>query len=493
MKSKIVNYCKAGFPILRIQTTEEMKAIRAVKEAADELHRGCWLFSITTGMTNMSDATVNKQIDDPNKAIQFIESVPEKNIFILLDPNDWMKDGFFRRTLKDAVAKMRSGNPIVLVSPVFENSTDIDHLVKPVTSDLPGQEDIRKIISDIAPAELIEKCDMDAVLRSCSGMTEDEIADSIALSMVEMKSLAPSVIMREKIVSLGKRDYMNLIENDTTMDDIGGLEILKSWISKRKRAFSSEAKKFNLPTPKGILLTGIPGCGKSMAAKAIGVALDVPVLQLNVGSLMSQWVGSSENNMREAIKIAEAMSPIVLWLDEIDKQIGGSGDSHEVTKRLMSYLLTWLEEKKSDVFVVATANNIEALASAFPELLRKGRWDEIFFVDTPNQNEREEIFKIHVQKFGRKIKSGEVATLAIKSDGFSGAEIAAAVRDAMFDAFDDDSDLTWGHIMASINATTPISKFSAETIGRIRDWAATRTRKASAEDLKSKPKRNIET
>jgi SpoVK/Ycf46/Vps4 family AAA+-type ATPase len=492
MKKRIMNYCKAGFPILRIQTTEEAKALRAAKEASDELSRGCFVFSITAGMINLSTGAADKSIDDPIKALGFVRSATPKNVFVFLDPGEWVKDGFFRRTLKDLVSVLRSGNPIIFVSPGFDKCEDIDFLVNSITPSLPTPDEIKKIIGDITPEEIVKHADIDNVVRSCSGMSEDEVSDSISLSLVESKDLSPSIIMREKISSLGKRDYMNLIENEISMKDIGGLEVLKEWIGKRRMAFSKEAKEFGLPSPKGVLLTGIPGCGKSLAAKAFGAVLGVPVLQLNIGSLMSQWVGSSENNMREAIRIAEAMSPIVLWLDEIDKQIGGAGDSHEVTKRLMSFLLTWLEEKKSEVFVVATANNVEALAGAFPELLRKGRWDEIFFVDTPNDAERRAIFEIHISKFKRNPKDFSIATLASESAGFSGAEIAASVRDAMFDAYEDGEELATEYILNSVKNTTPISKFSSDTIERVRAWAASRTRKASASDVSVKYKRNVE-
>jgi SpoVK/Ycf46/Vps4 family AAA+-type ATPase len=262
---------------------------------------------------------------------------------------------------------------------------------------------------------------------------------------------------------------------------VGGLELLKGWLSRRGAAFSEAARKFGLPEPKGLLLLGVQGCGKSLTAKAIAASWRLPLLRLDMGRIFSGLVGSSEENLRRAIRTAESVAPVVLWVDEIEKGLSGlasSGSSDGgVTARVFGTFLTWLQEKTAPCFVVATANRIELLP---PELLRKGRFDEIFFVDLPAAPERQEILRIHVARRRRDPAGFDLPALAHASVGFSGAELEQAVVSALHEAFAEGGELSQRHLERAIAESLPLSVTMAEEIGELRRWASTRTRPASA-------------
>jgi SpoVK/Ycf46/Vps4 family AAA+-type ATPase len=286
------------------------------------------------------------------------------------------------------------------------------------------------------------------------------------------------------------------------MTDVGGLSNLKDWLVKRGRGFDKGAKDFGLTYPRGILLLGIPGTGKSLTAKAIGNEWHFPLLRLDMGKIFGGIVGESEKNIREALNIAEAIAPSILWIDEIEKGMSGISSSGNTdggtTARVLGTFLTWMQEKTKPVFVVATANDISQLP---PELLRKGRVDEIFFVDLPTEKEREEIIKIHLTKKNRKPEKFKIQELAKQSKGFSGAELEEVVKEALFQAYDEEKEITDGHISAAIDKTFPLSRTMHETIEKMRKWAESRavlasdknTEKFDTEAIKDIPKLKQET
>jgi SpoVK/Ycf46/Vps4 family AAA+-type ATPase len=265
------------------------------------------------------------------------------------------------------------------------------------------------------------------------------------------------------------------------MANVGGLSALKRWLDERSGAFSARAREFGLPEPKGLLLLGVQGCGKSLTAKAIAGLWRHPLLRLDVGAVMNAYVGSSEENMRKAIHVAESLSPCILWLDEIEKAFsgtgGGGGDADGgTTARVFATFLTWMQEKTRPVFVIATANSIDQLP---PEMLRKGRFDEIFFVDLPSKEEREEIFRIHLARRGRNPQAFDITALAAASEGTSGAEIEAAVVEALWKAFPEERDVRQEDLLSSLKETVPLSRTMAESIEALRGWARHRARPAS--------------
>ena len=287
-------------------------------------------------------------------------------------------------------------------------------------------------------------------------------------------------MLSEKEQIIRKSGVLEYYHVNEDMKEVGGLAELKKWLTKRGKAFTPEAREFGLPEPRGILLLGIPGCGKSLTAKAISGMWQLPLLKLDVGKVFSSLVGSSEENVRRAIQTAESIAPSILWLDEIEKGFSGLGSSGQTdggtTARVFGTFLTWLQEKKTPVFVVATSNNVSQLP---PELLRKGRFDEIFYVDLPSKDERKDIFKIHFEKRKRDPQTYNLEKLAAITSGFSGSEIEEIIVSALYDAFDSGKQLEQGHIEAVVATMIPLSQTMEEQIRGIREWAKLRARRAS--------------
>jgi SpoVK/Ycf46/Vps4 family AAA+-type ATPase len=374
-----------------------------------------------------------------------------------------------------------------------------------VEFDLPGKEELTKLLDEIV--EVIGKTGEIAInlndgvkeklVNAAMGLTLNEAENAFAKAIVADKSLGPADIERvlsEKEQVIKKSQILEYYHTNEKMADVGGLDSLKDWIIKRSVAFDDKAKAFGLPEPKGVLLIGVQGCGKSLTCKAISGLWKIPLLRFDVGRVFSGIVGSSEDNMRRAIRTAESVARSILWIDEIEKSLSGvqssSFSDSGTSARVFSTFLTWLQEKKKPVFVVATANNIQLLP---PELLRKGRFDEIFFVDLPTAEERKQIFSIHLKKRKREPDKFDLTGIARESEGFSGAEIEQVVISALFDAFVRGSELTTDDIILNIKATVPLSQTMREEIASLRSWAATRARLASsAGGKKNSPGRKIE-
>jgi ATP-dependent 26S proteasome regulatory subunit len=495
MKTRISDHIKAAFPVLAIESSEEKRIRETILCVGKELKRKVYQFTITSGTIDLNEGTVIDDSPDPGNLLDLINKNSEssdKVIWIYLDPGKMLDDDLFQRKLKDTIDALRHGNTLILVQPSMKIPENIAHLVKVINSPLPGKEELQKVVRDIVGDREL-KFNHEKSIDALSGMTTEQASDAIALSIVQEKNVSPIRIMQEKCSTV-KRDYFQVVSNLPKITDIGGLETLKDWLKNRTSMFSKKALDFGVPTPKGVLMVGVPGCGKSLTAKAIATILELPCVRLDVGALMGGIVGDSERNTREAIKIIEAMSPVVLWIDELDKQFstGGADGNHEVTKRVMSSLLTWLQEKTAPVFVCSTANNIIGLANAFPELLRKGRWDEIFFVDLPNETEREAILNVHIQKAKRDPAKFDIVSLVGAASGFSGAEIESVVKEGIYIAFGSEEELNTSHILAACKSTVPQSKMAKQSIDELRRWADGRTRKASMQEEKATAKREIE-
>jgi hypothetical protein len=497
MKKEISGRIKAGFPILSIETKEEIRTLSTIKEIAKEQGKTLFVWSITRGAICLEgEDEKNQEIFDPKDFLDFVSGFQKKAIFVILDPNQFFEDQVFLRSIKDKIQDFRSGKPILFISANPNIPKDISMFVSNIYSPLPNEDEIKKVIEDVSGKESTQE-----TITSLKGITTDEASDLIALSLVEKKKIDPIFIMGKKCEQIGKKEYLKIIpeEKIPTPEEIGGLSNLKDWIFSRKNAFSQKAKDFGLPNLRGFLLVGVPGCGKSLVAKATASILRIPVVQLNIGAIMNQFVGASEANCREAIQIAESMAPCVLWIDELDKQFksGGGQEVHEVTGRIISELLNWLQEKTSSVFVIATANNIEGLSNSYPELLRKGRWDEIFFVDLPNKEERKEIFKIHITKNNRNHENFDLDKISEITDKFSGAEIEQVIRESLFLAFENEKELEDKFIIKAIKATNTLQEMAQDKIEFLRNWAKTRARAASdnSQEIKEKEngwKRNLE-
>jgi SpoVK/Ycf46/Vps4 family AAA+-type ATPase len=317
-------------------------------------------------------------------------------------------------------------------------------------------------------------------LDAASGLTTIEAENAFALSVIEGKVIAPAIIAREKAQAVKKNGLLEIIETNDSLESIGGLDVLKTWLLKRKDAFGKRAIEYGLPTPKGLLIIGIPGTGKSLTAKATAKVFGVPLLKLDAGRIFAGLVGQSEANLRSVIQMAEAIAPCVLWLDEIEKGLAGSKSSGATdggtSARVFGSFISWLQEKRAPVFVVATANDVAQLP---PEMLRKGRWDDLFFVDLPNQCEREAIWQIQIAKYERDPKDFDIVQLARATDGLTGSEIESAFTEALYSAFDEAKEPTDLTIAQVLTEFVPLSKLMAEQISGMRNWAKGRARLAT--------------
>lgn len=377
---------------------------------------------------------------------------------------------------------------------------DLQKDVSIVDFELPSFEEIKSVLEEMISANRqsgriaieLKGNDSERLAKAALGLTLQEAENAFARAMVEDGRLDISdveVILEEKQQIIKKTEILEFIKSDFNMDDVGGLENLKRWLMRRNKSWLDSAQRYCIPAPKGVLITGVPGCGKSLIVKAISAMWQLPLLRLDIGKIFSGVVGSSEENMRQAIKTAEAIAPSILWIDEIEKgfsSIGSSGDSGTST-RVFGTFLTWMQEKTKPVFVAATANNIQGLP---PELLRKGRFDEIFFVDLPTRRERLDVFRVHLEK---RLKDPVVAgnltitdpildKLAELTEGFVGAEIEQAVISALFEAFSEDRSLQLDDFEKAIRNTVPLSITQAEQILAIREWANVRAVAATKQE-----------
>jgi SpoVK/Ycf46/Vps4 family AAA+-type ATPase len=379
---------------------------------------------------------------------------------------------------------------VVLLSPQEDVPKDLETDIAVVDFELPDRECLDGVVQDclnVYPKADALTVNSDTTLRSRLveaglGLSRSEFENVLARSLARCKDLDLEVVNEEKEAIIRRNGILEFYRPKETTDDIGGLGDLVSWLSKRGSAFGKKAREYGLPAPKGVLIVGIPGTGKSLTAKAVGNLWKLPLLRLDMGKVFGSLVGESEANIRKVIQTAEAVAPCVMWIDEMEKALSGTGSSGDtdsgVTARVFGSVLTWLSEKESPVFVVATANDISSLP---PELLRKGRLDEIFFVDLPDSAVRDEIFRIHLAKKGRDVDRFNVSELASASDGFSGAEIEQAVISALYDSFDDEErELTTADILKSIKETVPLSTTMRTNIEAMRDWAKNRARMAQA-------------
>ncbi|HZD04118.1 MAG TPA: AAA family ATPase, partial [Longimicrobiales bacterium] len=396
------------------------------------------------------------------------------------------------RKLRDLVAPLQATSSVVLfLSPTLELPRELEKDVSVVDYPLPTLDDIRSLFEVIEegvasnPSLSIDLGDedRDRLLQAALGLTENEARNVFAKALARDRTLSVKdvdVIVREKEQIVRKSGVLEYFANPEDFGAVGGLDQLKAWLSLRSGALTKKARDFGLPPPKGLLLIGVPGCGKSLTAKAAAYEWNQPLLKLDVGKLFGGLVGSSEQNIRRTIQFAEAVAPCILWIDEIEKGFAGfrsTGDSG-TSARVFSTFLTWMQEKSSPVFVIATANDVTSLP---PELLRKGRFDELFFVDLPFPREREEILGIHLRKRGRDPEALgiDVAGLARRAEGFSGAELEQAVIDGLYRAFDRGVELDSDAVAAALDDTYPLSETMKEPIRAMREWAEKRARYAS--------------
>ncbi len=493
MKEELEILVKAQYPLIYLVTSEEERAEEAISKIAqlNTQHRRVFVWTVTHGMIELGQPRQTSQHNtvSPEAAIEWVLRQREAGIYIFKDLHPFITSAPVNRWLRDAIASFKGTEKIIiLMSPLQEVPIELEKDVVVLDFPLPDMGELDTVLSQHlgknqnrrTTTEVREK-----LLKAALGLTKDEAEKVYRKAYVKANKLTEDeveIVLSEKKQLIRRNGILEYVEEDETINAVGGLEELKRWLKQRSNAFTERARGYGLPQPKGMLILGVPGCGKSLIAKTTSRLWSLPLLRLDMGRVYDgSMVGRSEANLRNALKTAESISPAILFIDELDKAFaGGTGSADSdggTSSRIFGSFLTWMQEKTSPVFVMATANRIERLPGEF---LRKGRFDEIFFVDLPNSEERQDIFNIHLTKRRSDISRFDLEQLAKVSDGFSGAEIEQALIAAMYEAFAQDREFTQLDIIAAIKATLPLSRTMTEQVTALRDWARQRARPASA-------------
>ena len=513
-------FLRSKRPILYLTTPEEQRIEDGIKQICSKPDHKWDLITwdLISGLQSTNSAFLpvkeNDRIMDQLEVLTWFDNleIPKDN-FLLLVLKDFSKyfgnqhtqgqiEYRLIRNIKNIAQKCVTKNKaLIIISQSFDLPNELDKYISVIDIPLPEKEHIESKIKDLLDKasqrkDLAEKFktkyskdELEHIVNSFRGLTLNECEQVCTYCMIKHTSLDPEAISHQKRDIIRKSGLLDWIEVNENLENIGGLNELKDWLYKRTKAFTKEAVDYGLPpNPKGILLVGIQGAGKSLFARGVSSFWNFPLLKLDMGKVFSGIVGSSENNMRQVFKVAESVAPCILWCDEIDKGMSGSKASSTTdggtTSRVLGSWLTWMQDRKSPVFVVATANDVSSLP---PELLRKGRFDEIFFVDLPKLLERKTIFKIHLEKRNRNPKNFNLELLADLSESFTGAEIEAAIEAALYEAFSDNKrEIITSDIADAIKDSVPISKLMKEEIQYLRSWASERARNASSSNSEIK-------
>ncbi len=492
--TELETYIRARYPLIYMVSWEEDRTVAEVERICIDMRKKLFVWTQTRGLRNVAlPDRSDESLRDPLALLDSVIGSKDSAVYALLDFHPFIEDHTILRRLKDTAQALKtSSKTIVLVSPVQVLPPELTKEVVVLDFDLPSHADLMAVLDTFlsqargksgVKAARLSKAAREKLAKAGQGLTVAEFEGVLAKSIVERKAIDGDTIrdiLEEKKQIIRKSGALEYFPPEENLEQVGGLGSLKHWLDTRADAFTEEARAFGLPEPKGLLLVGVQGCGKSLTAKAVAAQWSLPLLRLDVGRVFSGIVGSSEHNIRSAIKTAESVAPCVLWIDEIEKGFSGTASSNfsdsGTAARVFGSFTTWLQEKRAAVFVMATANDINLLP---PELLRKGRFDEIFFVDLPNEAEREEIVRIHLRKRGREPERFDCAGLARAADGFTGAEIEQAIIAGLYDAFARREPLTTGDVVRCLSDTVPLSRMMSEQIDRLRAWANERARNAS--------------
>ncbi|MFM7450041.1 MAG: AAA family ATPase [Leptolyngbyaceae cyanobacterium] len=492
MQEELSILIQAQYPLIYLVTCEEERAEQTIAELAQTRpQRRVYVWTVTHGIVEFGqprNVTQHNTVS-PEAAIEWVTRQRDPGIFVLKDLHPFIDSPAVTRWLRDAIASFKgTQKTLILMSPVQQIPIELEKEVAVLDYPMPNMTELNQVLSqqlEQVRGRRISTEIREKLLKAALGLTRDEAEKVYRKAYVTAGRLTEEEVgevLSEKKQLIRRNGILEYIEEDETIDSVGGLEELKHWLRQRSNAFTERAREYGLPQPKGMLILGVPGCGKSLIAKTTSRLWSLPLLRLDMGRVYDgSMVGRSEANLRSALKTAESISPVILFIDELDKAFAGSAGSADsdggTSSRIFGSFLTWMQEKTSPVFVMATANRVERLPGEF---LRKGRFDEIFFVDLPNKEERQEIFNIHLTKRRSDISRFDLDQLANVCDGFSGAEIEQAIIAAMYEAFAQDREFTQLDIIAAIKSTLPLSKTMTEQVTALRDWARQRARPAAA-------------
>jgi SpoVK/Ycf46/Vps4 family AAA+-type ATPase len=476
----------SAYPIIYVDTWEETRAAAILEAVAKDLGIAFFEWAVTTGIARAGGAPIYNT-HEPAQALATIESLAGDGLFLLKDFHKYLDQDLIVRKLRDlAQGFRRARRAIVITAPVVSIPVELEKDAARFSLGLPAEAELGQL-ADATVRELLAKYhlkntlppeQMPALVRSLRGLTLDEARRILTQSILEKNSLdldTLELVHEAKSKLVKDHGVIEFLKPETGLGSIGGLTRLKAWLEKRRAALSPEASRFGLDPPKGILIFGVQGCGKSLCAKAVAREWNLALLKFDTSALLDKFIGESEKNLRKSLQVAEAVAPAVLWIDEIEKMFPSAALRSDadggLSMRLFGAFLTWMQEKTSPVFIVATSNDISSLP---PEFLRKGRFDELFFVDLPDSEERQRIFSIHLTRHQQDPAKFSLPQLAAASDGFSGAEIEQAVKSALYSAFDQKGPLTLDMLLGELRSTYPLSVTMKEKIEALRAWAQQR-------------------
>jgi ATP-dependent 26S proteasome regulatory subunit len=466
---------RAGYRVIAFESFEEERALRVLERAAVQAERALVVWSLAAGVEGRGAGSFDGGLRE-------LEALDKPLVLVVLDAQTVLAEPMAVRRLRDALPRLaQRRQTVVLLGPVVDLPLELEREASRLTLPLPTADELRRLFERVAsgsnapaPAgDVLDEC-----VRAAQGLTSAEAVRVLRkawLAAGAFDGSAVAHVLREKQKALRRVPALSFQDASDDLTEVGGLGELKRWLAERRRAFGAEARAFGLPVPRGLLLLGVQGCGKSLSAKAVAREWRFPLLRLDLAAAFGDRSRSPEVTMREATAVAESLAPAVLWIDEIEKGFAAT-DRDPAASRVFGAFLTWLAEKEAPVFVVATANDVTALP---PELLRRGRFDELFFVDLPSEVERVEILSIHLKKRGRDPKQFPLAELAARAMRLSGAELEQVVASGLYKAFCERRELSENDLANAIEETVPLYETYEERIKELRDWARTRARPAT--------------
>jgi len=480
--------------IVAIESPEEDRVRRLVAEAAARQDLPFFEWKVTTGLARAGPL---HETDRPAQALKIVCGMQTEAVYLFYDLHKYFDDPAILRALRD-VGQSFSGDrrTLFLCAPAIDVPDDLKACSAVIRLELPDAAMLRELAVRTlrglgAPKRItidLSLAEIEQLVDSLRGLTLQEaqrVLMTAALDDLRLDRKDFAHVLERKKELIAHDGVLELDAQDASLQQVGGLDDLKAWLKKRGAGFGADAQKYGLEPPRGLLLIGVQGCGKSLCARAVASEWGLPLLRMDAGALYDKFVGESERRMRGALQTAEAMAPCVLWIDEIEKGLSGRTGSESdggLSRRIFGSFVTWLQDRRRPVCVVATANDIQALP---PELLRKGRFDEIFFVDLPADAARRSILAVHLVKRRQDPARFDLTTLAGASEGFSGAELESAIVAALYSAFTDRTALTTAHILAELSRTVPLSRTCREAIDELRTWAKGRTVQAAGDPARS--------
>lgn len=478
---------RASTPLIVVESHEEDQIVEMFRNVITEVWRPLYKWTITDGLKRLDlDGPTEDNTTDPANALRKIRDDRERGIYLLVDFSPYLRDPVHLRLMREIIQGYEGRKPdtLVLIGPKYEMPPALKPEAHFLTPRLPDAQALERVVREEAfhwsrahagRRVKVSKPAMDILIRNLGGLTLNDarrLARNAIFNDGAIRQDDVREVMQAKFELLNRGGVLSFEYDTVSMDQIGGMANLKQWLSIRKTIFHQQQGPAGLAPPRGILLLGVQGCGKSMAAKAAASAFGVPLLRLDIGAMYNKYHGQTEENLRQSLKTAELMAPCVLWMDEIEKGIATSSSDDGVSRRVLGTFLTWMAERKAPVFMVATANDIASLP---PELMRKGRFDELFFVDLPDLATREHILSLQLQSREISTDQIDIATLASQSDGWSGAELEQAIVQAMYTAFAQSRDITQADLEIAIQQSVPLSMTMREQVASLRQWAQGRT------------------